>query len=89
MDKSYVTDLLSIESYQTFYMGHDTPSNIESIVIFKDQNNDLRKVSLYGDKIPGMIKYYKKYSEIKIDLIFEINRSYFLESDNENNRSAN
>lgn len=70
-DSAYITDFSEIELFSFEYNG-ESDSN-EAVIIFKDQDNRLRQVTIFGDEIPGMISYWDKLPEIKKDLITDIN----------------
>ena len=77
--------------FDTFHNKHEDVTNVKNIsiydqdkdsdvtayyVVFLDQDNDLRFVTIWWDEIVGMIKYYDKHEDIKNDLIEEINLAY-------------
>jgi len=60
-----ITILLEKNSEETLYL-----------IVFEDQDNNLRSIKMYNDLLPGMAAYYYLHNDIKRDLITIINEVY-------------
>ena len=90
-DYTPITDFSEINLYRFYYDDNIEDYNV--IILFKDQNNNLRCVEITEEiEVPGMLKYCDKFIEIKNDLIILINQGFewkqYLEEIYENSKNT-
>ena len=73
---SDITEVIDISDVQIVDIYEDDHLPC-TIIVFKDQNNQLRRTTLgWNEFAPGTIRYYKETNNIKNDLINLINETY-------------